>query len=97
MIADLHQAHAAVLGAIDEEDRLGPPDLQEIFETRLTQNLRRFPLLRRKMNSSILFVVEGEQGGPEVDLRRTSNWFAREIPATGRFVLRFPLDCLERS
>jgi len=76
VIADLHQAHAAELGAIDEEDRLGPPDLQEIFETRLTQNLRRFPLLRRKMNSSILFVVEGEPGGQwEVDLRRTSNWF----------------------
>jgi hypothetical protein len=90
MIADLRQAHASELKAIDEEERHGPPDLQELFQSRLTQNLRRFPLLRRRMNSSILFVVEGEPGGQwEVDLRRASNWF-REGDS-GEWVIRLTI------
>ena len=76
MIADLRQAHTTELKAIEEEERYGPRDLQELFQSRLTQNLRRFPGLRQRMDTSILFVVEGEPGGKwEVDLRRRSNWF----------------------
>jgi hypothetical protein len=76
IIDQLRQAHASELSVIDTEDRQGPADLQHLFQSRLAQNLRRFPLLRRRMNSSILVVVEGEPGGAwEVDLRRASNWF----------------------
>jgi len=75
MIDQLRQAHASELKTIDAEEQHGPSDLPQLFETRLAQNMRRFPFLRRRMNGSILFVVVGQPGGDwEVDLRRPSNW-----------------------
>ncbi len=76
LIKAMRATHAALVERIDREDRSGPPDLPEIFRRRLTQNLRRFPLLRRRLDCSVLFDVEGEPGGPwEVNLRRSSGWF----------------------
>jgi len=76
MIHRLHRKHASELKEIEEEEQQGPPDLYELFEARITQNLRRFPFLRRRMNCSVLFVVEGQPGGQwEVDLRRSNRWF----------------------
>src|SRR5439155_25742759 len=75
MIDQLRQAHASELKIIDAEEQHGPSDLPKLFETRLAQNLRRFPFLQRRMNGSVLFVVVGQPGGEwEVDLRRPSNW-----------------------
>ncbi len=76
VIRDMQRARAIEVARIEAEDRQGPPDLYDTFQRRLGQNLRRFPLLRRRMDCSVLFVVEGEPGGLwEVDLRRTSGWF----------------------
>jgi hypothetical protein len=95
LIADLRQAHASELAAVDEDERHGPPDLQELFQSRLIENVRRFPLLRRRMNSSILFVVEGEPGGQwEVDLRRASNWFREGDSGEWVMRLRIPAGLL---
>jgi hypothetical protein len=76
LIKAMRTTHAAEVERIDQEDRRGPADLPEIFQRRLSQNLRRFPLLRRRLDCSVLFEVEGEPGGQwEVDLRRPSGWF----------------------
>jgi beta-lactamase family protein len=76
LVRDMHKTQAAEVAKIDAEERTGPADLQELFQARLTQNLRRFPLLRQRMDASVLFVVEGEPGGQwEVDLRKPSGWF----------------------
>jgi hypothetical protein len=64
------------LARIAQEDHRGPADLRSLFESRLTGNLRSFPFLRRRMNCSVLFDVQGQPGGQwEVDLRRPSHWF----------------------
>jgi hypothetical protein len=76
LIKTMRATHAAEVERIDREERCGPADLPEIFQRRLRQNLRRFPLLRRRLDCSVLFDVEGEPGGQwEVDLRRPSGWF----------------------
>src|SRR5262249_16719063 len=76
MIERMHHAHAAVIRQIEIEERQGPSNLHDLFEMRLARNLRSFPVLRRRMNCSVLFDVEGEPGGKwEVDLRRPSKWF----------------------
>lgn len=76
IIREMHQAHAEELARIAREDHRGPADLHALFESRLTGNLRRFPFLRRRMNCSVLFDVQGQPGGQwEVDLRRPSHWF----------------------
>ena len=76
MIHRMHMNHATELKQIEEEERQGPPDLYDIFESRITQNLRSFPFLQSRMNCSVLFVVEGQPGGKwEVDLRRPSRMF----------------------
>lgn len=86
-IAGMRAAHAEELARIDLEERSGPADLYEMFQRRLTQNLHRFPLLRRRLNCAILFNVEGEPGGLwEVDLRRPSGWFRHGD--SGDWVLR---------
>ncbi|MGH9892053.1 MAG: hypothetical protein ACREA0_08745, partial [bacterium] len=63
VIRDMQRARAIEVARIEAEDRQGPPDLYDTFQRRLGQNLRRFPLLRRRMDCSMLFVVEGEPGG----------------------------------
>lgn len=76
VIRRMQQLHAVELKQIEAEERRGPPDLYGLFQSRLTQNLRSFPFLCRRMNCSVLFDVEGEPGGRwEVDLRRRSGWF----------------------
>ncbi len=76
VIEQMHAAHRARLKQIDVEELRGPDDLYEIFQRRLRENLRRFPLLRRRMNCCVLFDVQGQPGGKwEVDLRRSSGWF----------------------
>ena len=76
MIHRMHLNHATELKQIEEEERQGPPDLYDIFESRITQNLQSFPFLQSRMNCSVLFVVEGQPGGKwEVDLRRPSRMF----------------------
>lgn len=76
IIRRMRQAHDDEVRRIEKEERQGPPDLYELFQTRLTDNLRRFPFLRRRLNCAVLFDVEGEPGGKwEVDLRRFSGWF----------------------
>lgn len=76
MITAMRATHAGELARIDAEERKGPTDLYDRFQRRLTQNLHRFPFLRSRMNSSVLFAVEGEPGGLwEVDLRQPSRWF----------------------
>jgi len=94
MIDRLRQTHACELAAIDAEERKGPGDLQELFQSRIAQNLRRFPFLRRKTNCSFLFVVEGRPGGQwEVDLRRGARLF-REGDS-GDWVIRLTIPaCL---
>src|SRR2546430_13197973 len=78
LIHQLHRKHANELQQIEEEERQGPPDLYDLFESRIIQNLRSFPFLRRRMNCSVLFVVEGQPGGQwEIDLRG-SNRLLRE-------------------
>lgn len=72
----LQQKHAAELSRIDADERQGPSDLYDLFESRITASLRSFPILRRRMNCSVLFNVEGRPGGQwEVDLRRPRGWF----------------------
>src|SRR5712692_6264386 len=74
----MREIHAAELKQIDAEELRGPDDLYEIFQRRLRENLRRFPLLRRCLSCCVLFDVQGEPGGKwEVDLRRASGWFRR--------------------
>jgi hypothetical protein len=76
MIQRLAQQHADELRRIDAAERQGPPNLYGLFESGITRNLRSFPFLRRRMNCSVLFDVEGRPGGQwEVDLRRPSGWF----------------------
>jgi hypothetical protein len=75
-IAAMRAAHAEDLARIDREERSGPAELYEMFQRRLTQNMHRFPMLRRRLNCSVLFNVEGEPGGLwEVDLRDASREF----------------------
>jgi hypothetical protein len=76
MIHKLQQTHAVELKQIETDERRGPANLYDLFQSRLTQNLRSFPFLRRQMNCCVLFEVEGSPGGQwEIDLRRRSNWF----------------------
>lgn len=76
MIEQMREIHAAELKQIDAEELQGPEDLYEIFQRRLRENLRRFPLLRRRLSCCVLFDVQGQPGGKwEVDLRRSSGWF----------------------
>jgi hypothetical protein len=76
IIRELQKVHAADLKRIETEEQQGPPNLYELFQSRLTQNLRSFPFLRRQMNCSLLFQVEGSPGGQwEVDLRMSSGCF----------------------
>jgi len=76
LIRRMQQARGGVLKQIETEERQGPADLYDLFQTRLSQNLRNFPFLRRRMNCSVLFDVKGEPGGKwEVDLRRSSVYF----------------------
>ena len=76
MIHKLQQAHAAELKQIETDEQRGSANLYDLFQSRLTQNLRSFPFLRRQMNCCVLFEVEGSPGGQwEIDLRRRSNWF----------------------
>jgi beta-lactamase family protein len=76
VIQRMHEAHLAELRQIEAEQHRGPSGLQELFEARLSQNLRSFPLLRRRLDAAVLFDVRGEPGGQwEVDLRRPSRWF----------------------
>ena len=76
IIRELQKAHAADLKTIETEEQQGPSNLYELFQSRLSQNLRSFPFLRSQMNCSLLFQVEGSPGGQwEVDLRRSSDWF----------------------
>ena len=87
LIRTMRDTHAAEVERIDREDRHGPADLPELFQRRLSQNLHRFPLLRRRLGCSLLFDVEGEPGGQwEVDLRRPSGWF--RSGDSGEWVLR---------
>lgn len=73
MIRRLRDDNAAWLDQIEAEERQGPPDLYGLFQARLTQNLRSFPLLKRQMKCSVLFDVEGSPGGKwEVDLRESA-------------------------
>jgi hypothetical protein len=74
IIRGMQQAHSAELQQIETEERQGPPDLYEMFQSRLSRNLRSFPLLQRRMDCSVLFDVEGEPGGKwEVDLRKQNH------------------------
>jgi hypothetical protein len=76
MIRAMHQKHAGELSHIDAEERQGPPNLYDLFESRITKSLWSFPFLRRRMNCPVLFDVEGRPGGQwEVDLRRSRGWF----------------------
>ncbi|HEX6077999.1 MAG TPA: MBL fold metallo-hydrolase [Methylomirabilota bacterium] len=87
LIEGMRETHAAEVERIDREDHRGPADLPEFFQRRLTQNLHRFPLLRRRLGCSLLFDVEGDPGGQwEVDLRRPSGWF--RSGDSGEWVLR---------
>ena len=87
LIRTMRDTHAAEVERIDREDRHGPADLPELFQRRLSQNLHRFPLLRRRLGCSLLFDVEGEPSGQwEVDLRRPSGWF--RSGDSGEWVLR---------
>jgi len=76
MIRRMHEAHADELKRIEDGERNGPLNLYKLFQSCLIQNLRTFPLLRRRLNCSVLFQVEGHPGGSwEIDLRRPSRWF----------------------
>ena len=91
LIKAMRATHAAEVERIDREDRLGPADLPEFFQRRLSQNLHRFPLLRHRLDCSVLFEVEGEPGGQwEVDLRRPSGWFRPGDSGDWLFRVRIP-------
>ncbi len=76
MIQRLQEVHTGEVKQIETEERQGPANLYNLFQSQLTHNLCSFPFLRRRMNCSILFEVEGRPGGLwEVDLRRPYGWF----------------------
>lgn len=70
MIHRLRDENIMLLDRIEAEERQGPANLYDLFQARLTQNLRSFPWLKRQMKCSVLFEVEGNPGGQwEVDFR----------------------------
>src|SRR5262245_46227395 len=98
MIQTMHERRAQELATIEAEERQGPCDLPALFERRLQQNMRSFPLLRRRLNCVLLFDVEGEPGGQwEVDLRRTSGWFRHGDSGDWMLRLRIPSALLAET
>lgn len=76
MIERMRLSHAEELNRIDLDERRGPRGLYDLFRSRVSENLRSMALLRKRMDYSVLFDVEGEPGGKwNVDLRQPGRWF----------------------
>jgi hypothetical protein len=91
MIKSLKLTHAEEIKAIESEELQGPPGLYELFQKRLTQNLRSFPWLRKRMNCAVLFDVEGNPGGQwEVDLRQAGDCFRERDSGDWQIRVKIP-------